>query len=176
MEVDGFEPPRPRRAQDLQSRAIDRYAIPPNFFWWTEGESNSQLRLAKPLLSHLTTSPDFWRPRMDLNHWHLVLETNVLPDWTTEPFTHSLECVYRSTPRSQTPTFNGRTMLFTTDMLRYARIFLCTRTQAIPEAAHLQLFRVCCRIAFPGLHFAMLTALWESLSLFHGIVPCSSTF
>lgn len=31
MEVDGFEPPRPCRAQDLQSRAIDRYAIPPNF-------------------------------------------------------------------------------------------------------------------------------------------------
>ena len=25
--------------------------------WWTEGESNSQLRLAKPRLSHLTTSP-----------------------------------------------------------------------------------------------------------------------
>jgi len=31
VEVDGFEPPRPRRVQDLQSRAIDRYAIPPNF-------------------------------------------------------------------------------------------------------------------------------------------------
>ena len=31
VEVDGFEPPRPGRAQDLQSRAIDRYAIPPNF-------------------------------------------------------------------------------------------------------------------------------------------------
>lgn len=31
VEVDGFEPPRPRRAQDLQSRAIDRYAIPPKY-------------------------------------------------------------------------------------------------------------------------------------------------
>ena len=31
VEVDGFEPPRPLGAQDLQSRAIDRYAIPPNF-------------------------------------------------------------------------------------------------------------------------------------------------
>lgn len=29
MEVDGFEPPRPRRVQDLQSRAIGHYAIPP---------------------------------------------------------------------------------------------------------------------------------------------------
>jgi hypothetical protein len=30
VEVDGFEPPRPLGAQDLQSRAIDRYAIPPD--------------------------------------------------------------------------------------------------------------------------------------------------
>ena len=29
MEIDGFEPPRSRRTQDLQSRAIDRYAISP---------------------------------------------------------------------------------------------------------------------------------------------------
>ena len=31
VEVDGFEPPRSPGTQDLQSRAIDRYAIPPNF-------------------------------------------------------------------------------------------------------------------------------------------------
>ena len=29
VEVDGFEPPRSLGTQDLQSRAIDRYAIPP---------------------------------------------------------------------------------------------------------------------------------------------------
>ena len=29
VEVDGFEPPRPLRVQDLQSRAIGHYAIPP---------------------------------------------------------------------------------------------------------------------------------------------------
>ena len=29
VEVDGFEPPRSLETQDLQSRAIDRYAIPP---------------------------------------------------------------------------------------------------------------------------------------------------
>ena len=30
VEVDGFEPPRSLGTQDLQSRAIDRYAIPPD--------------------------------------------------------------------------------------------------------------------------------------------------
>ena len=32
VEVDGFEPPRPSWVQDLQSRAIDRYAIPPKLY------------------------------------------------------------------------------------------------------------------------------------------------
>jgi len=35
-------------------------------------------------------------------------------------------------------------------MLRYARFFLCTKTQAIPEAAHLQFWVIPARVA---LHF-----------------------
>ena len=51
MEVDGFEPPRPRRAQDLQSRAIDRYAIPPKYKFQDAVEA-SRLRVGSLPLSY----------------------------------------------------------------------------------------------------------------------------
>ena len=81
------------------------------------------------------TPPNTWRPRKDLNLWHLVLETNVLPDWTTEP-SHTVANVCIETHFR--------------NVLGYARIFLCTKTQAIPEAAHLQFWVLQARVA---LHF-----------------------
>ena len=78
VEVDGFEPPRPLRAQDLQSRAIDRYAIPPNF-WWTVPGSNRGLRLAKPLCSQLYQQPKFLATRDGIEPPLEVLETSALP-------------------------------------------------------------------------------------------------
>jgi hypothetical protein len=41
--------------------------------------------------------------------------------------------VYRSTPRSQTPTYLGRTNLSGTDVLRYAWIFCLTRETPSPR-------------------------------------------
>jgi hypothetical protein len=56
VEIDGFEPPRPRRAQDLQSRAIDRYAISP-LFGGTSRTRTDHLLLAKQALSQMSYGP-----------------------------------------------------------------------------------------------------------------------
>ena len=56
--------------------------------WWTEGESNSQLRLAKPPLSHLTTSPaelipQIWSEYKDSNLGPPGPKPGALPDCAT---------------------------------------------------------------------------------------------
>ena len=57
VETAGVEPAVPEAA-DLQSTGVTNFPTSP--IWWTEGESNSQLRLAKPLCSQLYQQPKFF--------------------------------------------------------------------------------------------------------------------
>ena len=53
VEIDGFEPPRPRRAQDLQSRAIDRYAISPKLYTFDISFADALFAMTHMLYSSL---------------------------------------------------------------------------------------------------------------------------
>jgi len=70
--------------------------------------------------------------------------------------------VYRNTPRSQTPTFYGRTNLFGTGMLRYAVIFHTTRSASSyrPPICSFE----CCRLALPCTWITIIERYRESIA------------
>ena len=88
MDVDGFEPPRPLRVQDLQSRAIDRYAIHPknNRIAFVARQPKSLAKKFAVTILKLEV-----RVRFELT---VVLVCNQLP-WTTRPPHH---ITYTGTP------------------------------------------------------------------------------
>ena len=73
----------------VQSTTLPRLHI-----WWTDGESNPDPRLAKPLCSRYHYQPKFWRPGRDSNPHERFWRPSCCHYTTRTILTHCFQCVY----------------------------------------------------------------------------------